>query len=86
MNEHASNLYRTRANMLGTDDEEHYWQCHDAAKEIERQAFALKTIATLPMVEQDSMLSANMRKIAQDALAVRVNAENPDAPSEAPQS
>jgi hypothetical protein len=22
--------------MLGTDDEQHYWDCHDAAAEIER--------------------------------------------------
>ena len=36
MNEHASNLRRTRADMLGTDDEEHYSHCHDAATEIER--------------------------------------------------
>ena len=36
MNEHASNLRRTRADMLGTDDDEHYGHCHDAATEIER--------------------------------------------------
>lgn len=35
-NKHATNLRRTRTNMLGTDDQQHYWQCHDAAKEIER--------------------------------------------------
>ena len=29
-------LRETRANMIGTDDEQHYWDCHDAAKEIER--------------------------------------------------
>lgn len=29
---------------------------------------ALETIATLPMPEQDNMLSANMRKIAADAI------------------
>jgi len=29
-------LRQTRANMLGTDDEPHYWDCHDAATEIER--------------------------------------------------
>jgi hypothetical protein len=22
--------------MIGTDDEQHYWDCHDAAAEIER--------------------------------------------------
>jgi len=36
MSEHVSNLRRTRANMLGTDDEAHYWECHEAADEIER--------------------------------------------------
>ena len=29
-------LRETRANMLGTDDEQHYWDCQDAAREIER--------------------------------------------------
>lgn len=29
-------LRQTRANMLGTEDEQHYWDCHDAAAEIER--------------------------------------------------
>ena len=28
-------LRQTRANMLGTDDEKHYWTCHEAASEIE---------------------------------------------------
>ena len=36
MNSHAKELRRTRADMLGTDDEPHYWACHDAAAEIER--------------------------------------------------
>jgi len=31
----VSALRSTRANMLGTDDEEHYRQCHEAADEIE---------------------------------------------------
>ena len=35
MNKHAENLRRTRADMLGTDDEEHYWECHNAAAEID---------------------------------------------------
>ena len=29
-------LRQTRADMIGTDDEQHYWDCHDAAAEIER--------------------------------------------------
>lgn len=32
----ARNLRRTRADMLGTDDEEHYWHCHEAAAELDR--------------------------------------------------
>lgn len=32
----VTRLRQTRANMLGTDDEEHYWDCHDAANEIAR--------------------------------------------------
>ena len=44
MNEHAKNLRRTRADMLGTDDEAHYLECHKAADEIERLWAALKDI------------------------------------------
>ena len=29
-------LRKTRANMIGTDDEQHYWDCVDAAIEIEQ--------------------------------------------------
>ena len=32
----AIRLRRTRANMIGTEDEDHYWDCVDAAIEIER--------------------------------------------------
>ena len=32
----TTRLRQTRADMIGTDDEEHYWDCHDAAAEIER--------------------------------------------------
>ena len=32
----AARLRQTRADMLGTDDEQHYWDCHEAAAEIER--------------------------------------------------
>lgn len=31
----ANRLRSTRADMIGTDDEQHYWDCHDAAREIE---------------------------------------------------
>jgi hypothetical protein len=32
----ARRLRQTRANMLGTADEDHYWDSHEAAGEIER--------------------------------------------------
>jgi hypothetical protein len=32
----TTRLRQTRANMLGTADEDHYWDCHAAADEIER--------------------------------------------------
>jgi hypothetical protein len=32
----TTRLRQTRANMLGTADEDHYWDCHEAAAEIER--------------------------------------------------
>lgn len=37
MNDIATRLRQTRANMIGTEDEDHYWDCQDAADEIERQ-------------------------------------------------
>jgi predicted alpha/beta hydrolase family esterase len=36
MNEHAKNLRRTRADMLGTDDNDHYLECQRAAAYIEQ--------------------------------------------------
>lgn len=36
MNDIVTRLRQTRADMLGSDDEQHYWDCHDAAAEIER--------------------------------------------------
>ena len=35
MSDIVTRLRQTRANMLGTDDEQHFWDCHDAAAEIE---------------------------------------------------
>jgi hypothetical protein len=32
----VTRLRQTRADMLGTDDEAHYFDCHEAAAEIER--------------------------------------------------
>jgi endo-1,4-beta-mannosidase len=48
MSDLVSNLRRTRADMIGTDDEEHYWECHEAADRIEEleksEASLLQTI------------------------------------------
>jgi hypothetical protein len=38
--------------MLGTDDEQHYWDCHEAAAEIERLRLALARLA-----DQDATFS-----------------------------
>jgi hypothetical protein len=38
--------------MIGTDDENHYWDCHDAAAEIERLREAIRRLA-----DQDATLS-----------------------------
>ena len=42
-------LRQTRADMIGTDDEQHYWDCHDAASEIDRLRleFSVQKAATL---------------------------------------
>jgi hypothetical protein len=36
MSDITTRLRQTRADMLGTDDEQHYFDCHEAAGEIER--------------------------------------------------
>ena len=41
----VTRLRQTRADMIGTDDEQHYWDCHDAAEEIERLRLALARLA-----------------------------------------
>ena len=48
----TTRLRQTRADMIGTDDEQHYWDCHDAADEIERLHTAIRRIA-----DQDATLS-----------------------------
>lgn len=40
----VTRLRKTRANMLGTDDEEHYWDCHEAAEEILKLRNALRKL------------------------------------------
>jgi hypothetical protein len=48
----TTRLRQTRADMIGTADEQHYWDCHEAAAEIERLRTAIRRIA-----EQDATLS-----------------------------
>jgi hypothetical protein len=48
----VARLRQTRADMLGTDDEDHYFDCHEAAAEIERLREAIRRLA-----EQDATLS-----------------------------
>jgi hypothetical protein len=48
----VARLRQTRADMIGTDDEQHYWDCQDAATEIERLRLAIRRLA-----EQDATLS-----------------------------
>jgi hypothetical protein len=48
----VTRLNQTRADMLGTDAEDHYWYCHEAAGEIERLREAIRRLA-----EQDATLS-----------------------------
>jgi hypothetical protein len=52
MTDIATRLRQTRADMIGTDDENHYWDCHDAADEIERLREAIRRLA-----DQDATLS-----------------------------
>jgi hypothetical protein len=52
MDDITTRLRQTRANMIGTDDEQHYFDCHEAAAEIERLREAIRRLA-----EQDATLS-----------------------------
>ena len=44
----ATRLRQTRADMLGTDDEDHYWDCHEGAAEIERLRAAIAADGDCP--------------------------------------
>ena len=50
----VTRLRQTRANMIGTDDEQHYFDCHEAAGEIER----LRRWSKLTDIERDSLNEA----------------------------
>ena len=47
----ATRLRQTRADMIGTADEEHYFDCHEAAGEIER----LRQFGTLTRGERRAL-------------------------------
>jgi hypothetical protein len=49
----VTRLRHTRTDMLGTADEQHYWDCHTAADEIER----LRRVI-LRLADQDATLSS----------------------------
>ena len=57
MTNHASNLRRTRADMLGTLDEEHYIECHDAALYIEQLEDKVDRLVGL-LAERDTRIEA----------------------------
>ena len=63
MNEHAKNLRRTRADMLGTDDEEHYWECHAAAAEIERLEASLNNDMFERMADEIDRLEDEIERL-----------------------
>ena len=75
MNKHATNLRRTRADMLGTDDEDHYWECHRAAAEIERlEAKVAKLEAALEEIVINTPTGNTVtgcRRVAQAALEAK---------------
>lgn len=54
MTDIVTRLRQARANMIGTDDEQHYFYCHEAAGEIER----LRRLCRLTDVERDALKEA----------------------------
>jgi hypothetical protein len=56
MTDIATRLRQTRANMLGTEDEQHYWDCHEAAAEIER----LRLWGRLTSAEREAVIVASI--------------------------
>ena len=44
MNDLVKHLRSTRANMIGTDDEQHYFDCHEAADYIEARESVIATL------------------------------------------
>ena len=64
MSDLVKRLQSTRANMIGTDDEQHYFDCHEAADRIERlEAFVERVKAAF---EISTMVGTNIA--VEDAL------------------
>jgi hypothetical protein len=63
MDDITTRLRQTRADMIGTADEAHYWDCHDAAAEIERLREAIRRLAgqdaTLSVCEGNVIVQIN---------------------------
>jgi selenocysteine lyase/cysteine desulfurase len=86
MNEHAKNLRRTRADMLGTDDEAHYLECQKAADYIDRGVNMKSNIvkrlrnqkynATIEEIYADSMEAADLIEGLRAALKDIVGADH----------
>jgi len=74
MTDHASNLRSTRADMLGTDDEGHYFDCHNAAVEIEHMQEVIDKVALirLDLEVENSELKGRLRMI-NDWAKIRVD-------------
>jgi hypothetical protein len=65
----VARLRQTRADMIGTDDEQHYWDCQDAATEIERLRLAIRRLA-----EQDATLSLLCKRDGSQVVTVTMDA------------
>jgi predicted glycoside hydrolase/deacetylase ChbG (UPF0249 family) len=70
MKDIVTRLNQTRADMLGTDDEDHYWDCHEAVHEIERLREAIRRLA-----EQDATLSVQGGNVIVEMDATLTDAE-----------
>jgi len=70
MDDITTRLRQTRADMIGTADEAHYWDCHDAAAEIERLRleFSVQKSCTVAGRGEIARLREAIRRLAsQDA-------------------